>query len=865
MTNHSVNFSFLADITSDLDLLHSYAHQAEKYLYLDLNICLFKLRQFGELLAQEIAVRNGEPIKPGESQEMLLQRLYRNGILKQNSSYLFHDIRIDGNKAIHPRVDCNKSIQRGLIDYDRALKRLKDAHQLACWFYNTHICLCELSAFILPSDPAIEWEKTAQVLDDMKAVNQVLADKLAEKELQLSELSTAEISERAAIDRQLEKIKELKQLLEQESIEKEGISNRLKELEQQAIQMTPIQKQSTIMKSHKQEEKIILGALEIGTVLRDRYEILSQIGAGSFGIAYTAKDLESPSKKSCVIKQFNQINIDNDEMIAAREGFDREARFLEQLHHECIPTFYAQFREKGQFYIVQSLVEGVPLSKELKAGEKKDEKYIKELLINILTPLEYVHSQDIIHRDLKPANLIRRNDGKISLIDFGAVKELVNQPSSRAGTTIGTPGYMPSEQAIGDAKFSSDVYAVGKIAIQAATGVYPSELANDRDTGNLIWQYLAPEISPELKDILSKMVRYNFAARYSSAAETLIALTETEEETPIPEIAPILPPISDPRDQLIGDEIGAGTEIPAGLGYRKIISALVGLVIIGIGIKSWDYLTKPKISNSTITVGILTSPADYRELGDYLRKELVPDNYFDYLQGKQVGIIIEGDKSLSYQEVKKRLAVKKWDIVFARSPMIARFSQKQSYSYLAGMFPGSPSYKSGIFVKASSPIRSINDIKSNTLVALGDFNSASGFYMPVYDLYGKTFSAKIARGESPRSMVSQGKAEVGTVAIGDQLKPNNSEFRIIHTSRDIPGSGVYLSPQLASQHQQIKQVLLAASKSITKKVNYGDVPEPNYTEFDKIIDRVDSIIECVDFDKTPTNLFCDKSANRSDK
>jgi hypothetical protein len=72
-----------------------------------------------------------------------------------------------------------------------------------------------------------------------------------------------------------------------------------------------------------------------------------------------------------------------------------------------------------------------------------------------------------------------------------------------------------------------------------------------------------------------------------------------------------------------------------------------------------------------------------------------------------VGIIIEGDKSLSYQEVKKRLAAKKWDIVFARSPMIARFSQKQSYSYLAGMFPGSATYKSGIFVKVNSPIRSI--------------------------------------------------------------------------------------------------------------------------------------------------------------
>lgn len=769
---------------------------------------------------------------------MLLRRLSLNGILKQKSSNLFHDIRRDGNKASHPRIDGNKAIQRGLSDYDRALKRLKDAHQLACWFYNTHKDERQLNTFTLPPDPAIEWEKTAQILDDTKAVNQALADKLAEKELQLNELSTAEINERSAIDRQLGEIKELKQLLEQESIEKEGISTRLKELEKQAIQMTPTQKQSTIMRSHQQEEKIIsvieLGALEIGTVLRDRYEILSQIGVGSFGIAYIAKDRESPSKKSCVIKQFYQINIDDCEMIAAREGFDREARFLEQQNHDCIPKFYAQFEEKGQFYIVQSLVEGIPLSQELKAGEKKDEQYIKKLLIDILTPLKHVHSQEIIHRDLKPANLIRREDGKISLIDFGAVKELVNQPTT-GGTTIGTPGYMPSEQAIGQPKLSSDIYAVGKIAIQAATGIYPSELENDRDI-NPIWQYLAPEISLDLKNVLTRMVEYNFAARYSSAAETLEALSP--HDTP---------------------------KVRLGLNYPKIIGAVVGLVILGIGIKSWDYLTKPKISTSTITVGILTNPADYRELGDYLRKELVPANYFDYLQGKQVGIIIEGDKSLSYQEVKKRLAAKKWDIVFARSPMISRFSQKQSYSYLAGMFPGSPSYQSGIFVKANSPIRSINDIQSNTVVALGDFNSASGFYMPTYDLYGKTFSAKIARGESPMSMVSQGKAEVGAAAIGDKLKANNSKFRIIHTSRDIPGSGVYLSPQLASQHEQMKQVLLAASDNITKKVNYGDVPEPNYTEFDKITDRVDSIIECVDFEKTPIHLFCGKSANRLNK
>jgi serine/threonine protein kinase len=861
MTNRSVNFSFLADIAPDLDLLHCFAHQAERYLHSDPNSCLIKLRQFGELLAQEIAARNGESIDRGESQETLLRRLSINGLLKQNSSDLFHQIRKEGNRANH----------HGLNDYSQALRVLTYAHQLACWFYHTYVDQCKLNPFVLPPDPAIEWEKTAQELSSIKEVNQALADRLNEKELYLL---SVENNERADVDRQLAEIKELKQLLAQELQEKDAITKRLEEIEQQAIRMTSTEKQATIIRSHQQDDNIMarveIDALDVGTVLRNRYEIVKQLGIGSFGVTYIAKDRDFPGQKEFVVKQFNPVNIEQKSIDIARAKFTQEAECLARLTNDFIPRVYAQFEENSHFYIVQDLVEGVTLAQEFKAGEKKNEQYIKKLLVDVLTPLAYVHQQNIIHRDLKPDNLIRRNsDGKISLIDFGAVKEVVNQPTSQTGTTIGTPGYMPHEQISGRPKMSSDIYALGVIAIQAATGIDLSQLSFDHDE-NLVWQDIAPDISLELKNILSQMVEYDFRKRYGSAGEAIQALMllETEEQAE----AEKLPEKVEPRQSQTQSEV---RQLPAQSEMEqskkqpepkhfKIIGSLVGLVILGMGIKSWDYLTKPKISNSTITVGILTNSGDYRELGDYLRKELVPANYFDYLQGKQVGIIIEGDKSLSYQEAKKRLAEKKWDIAFARSPMISRFAQKQGYSYLAGMFPGSASYQSGIFVRANSPIRSINDIKPTTVVALGDFNSASSFYMPAYDLYGKTFSAKIARGDSPMSMVAQGKAEVGAAAIGDKLKSNNTDFRIIHTSRAIPGSGVYLSPQLSPEHQQIGRILLAAPKSIrgVKKANYGDVPEVNYTEFDKITDRVDSIIECVDFEKPPVSLFCNKSATR---
>jgi serine/threonine protein kinase len=601
-----------------------------------------------------------------------------------------------------------------------------------------------------------------------------------------------------------------------------------------------------------------IDALEIGTVLRDRYEIVEQIGMGSFGIMYIAEDRDYPDRKSFAIKQFNPINTRQKNIDLARAKFNDEANTLARLTHELIPKLYARFEEDGQFYIVQDLVEGVPLAAELKAGDLKNERYIKKLLIDLLTPLAYIHQKNIIHRDLKPDNLIRRKDGRISLIDFGAVKEVVDKTIEIPGTTIGTPAYMPSEQAIGQAKLSSDIYAIGKIGIQAATGIHPAELEKDPATENPIWQNLAPQISQDLKNILSRMVEYNFRARYLNATEALKELNSISLPTPelptiaVEKIAKIAPPVAvkTPNISLILNRV-------------KSIGMLLSIVILGIGFKSSAYFRKAKIDRSTITIGVLNNPADYQELSDYLKTEFVPANYFDYLKGKKINVVVEGDKKLSHREIKKKIVNKEWDIAFTRSPMISRFAQKKGYYYLAGMFPDSTTYNSGIFVRKNSPIRSINDIKPNTVVALGDFNSAASFYMPAYDLYGKTFSRRLDRGVSPIELVKQGKAEVGAAAIGG-IEADRSKFRIIHRSRDIPGSGVYLSPQLASQHEQIKQALLSAPQEMrdTNKANYGDVPEADYTEFDKIAARVDSIAECVNFNRNPITLFCAKKSPR---
>ena len=115
------------------------------------------------------------------------------------------------------------------------------------------------------------------------------------------------------------------------------------------------------------------------------------------------------------------------------------------------------------------------------------------------------------------------------MIDFGSVKELAAtevlnpQGKTQVVTTIGTPGYMPSEQSRGKARFSSDVYAVGIIGIQALTGKMPQELPEDPETAEIIWREQV-RVNPELAFVLDKMVRYDFRERYRSAQSALEAL-----------------------------------------------------------------------------------------------------------------------------------------------------------------------------------------------------------------------------------------------------------------------------------------------------------------------------------------------------
>jgi CHASE2 domain-containing sensor protein/tRNA A-37 threonylcarbamoyl transferase component Bud32 len=290
----------------------------------------------------------------------------------------------------------------------------------------------------------------------------------------------------------------------------------------------PYQFNPTVKQEQTPIVDIRVGAIPANYLLDGRYQAEQTLGSGGFGVTYLARDTKLPGKPQCVIKQLVPARRDPNFVSLARRLFNTEAESLSKLgNHPQIPHLLAYFEERQEFYLVQEFIDGKPLNLELEGATTPwSEELVLDLLRQLLPVLGFIHSKYVIHRDLKPGNIIRdRHHGKLVLIDFGAVKEIQPQVTEDLDRTIaiGTRGYTPPEQYAGQPNYTSDIYALGSIAIEALTNTHPRYLPVDENTGNLQWQNLAI-VSPELARVLDKMVAYHFKDRYQSATAVLIDL-----------------------------------------------------------------------------------------------------------------------------------------------------------------------------------------------------------------------------------------------------------------------------------------------------------------------------------------------------
>jgi serine/threonine protein kinase len=331
--------------------------------------------------------------------------------------------------------------------------------------------------------------------------------------------------------------------------------------------------------------------MKAGDKLAGRYLVVKTLGSGGFGTTYLAQDTQRPGQPACVVKHLKPDSKDEFFLTTARRLFTSEAEILEKLgKHDQIPALLAYFEESGQFYLAQEFIDGHPLSQEIKRGAPWPQDKVIRMLADVLSTLDFVHQNGVIHRDIKPDNLIRRkSDGKLVLIDFGAVKEIQDpkvaaQQRTGATVAIGTVGYAPAEQAQGKPQFASDIYSLGILAICALTGREPDQLESDPQTGELVWRN-GTTVSHALGTVLDRMVRYQYSRRYANAGEALAALRSfsligTPSTTPTPKTATSLPKTQVRRPPTTTTLApGGGVD---GVVWKYGIITVISLVLIGV-------------------------------------------------------------------------------------------------------------------------------------------------------------------------------------------------------------------------------------------------------------------------------------------
>lgn len=255
------------------------------------------------------------------------------------------------------------------------------------------------------------------------------------------------------------------------------------------------------------------------------------MGSGGFGDTYLAKDTHLPSNSKCVIKRLRPTIQDAEIDRVIHQSFATEARILEKLGRECdrVPKLYAYFSENKQFFLAQEYIQGYTLEKLVSSIGVTSETQVKNILINLLQTLQYLHTNEIIHRDIKPENIILRYPDLIPiLIDFGSIKETMRSSGLTKGTVVlGTPGYMPPEQQQGMPQFSSDIYSLGMTGIFLLTGKNPLELERDA-SGAIDWSQYG-RISPSMVEILQTATHPNLNNRYSSVEKMVLAIHQQEK------------------------------------------------------------------------------------------------------------------------------------------------------------------------------------------------------------------------------------------------------------------------------------------------------------------------------------------------
>ncbi|MEO0926714.1 MAG: serine/threonine-protein kinase [Cyanobacteria bacterium J06643_13] len=265
-----------------------------------------------------------------------------------------------------------------------------------------------------------------------------------------------------------------------------------------------------------------------------RYKIKQQISHKAGRSTYLADDYETNKQVVIKILEFNDL-FDWDTF----KLFEREAKTLKSLSHPNIPQFldYLEINEEncqgfpqGNFYgsaLIQTYIDAPSLAEVIEQEIHFSEVEVMELVKKLLGILDYIHGLNppIIHRDIKPSNILLTNRsgnsiGDVYLVDFGSVQTVAKKEAGTI-TIVGSYGYIPLEQFMGQTTFASDIYALGMTIVYLVTGIHPAELT--QATGKV--KFDTSNLSTNFVHWLTKATEPYLEERYKSAVSALAALS----------------------------------------------------------------------------------------------------------------------------------------------------------------------------------------------------------------------------------------------------------------------------------------------------------------------------------------------------
>ncbi len=265
-----------------------------------------------------------------------------------------------------------------------------------------------------------------------------------------------------------------------------------------------------------------------------RYEVLSELGQGSMGVVYQARD---PALDRVVAIKTINLNLPKDELAEYEARFYQEARAAGGLNHTNIVTIYDIGKSERVAYMAMEFLEGDELRTILTAGQPLPMVQALDVASQVAEGLFYAHERHIVHRDIKPSNIMVIRDGLVKITDFGIARMRTNEVKTMTGMILGSPKYMSPEQVAGKrADHRSDLFSLGVVLYEMVTGQTPFQ--GDSIHG-IMYQILNstppapsqrnPEV-PEIVDlIVAKALNKDVEERYQSAKDFAKDLQDCKE------------------------------------------------------------------------------------------------------------------------------------------------------------------------------------------------------------------------------------------------------------------------------------------------------------------------------------------------